>query len=181
MTNIDEKMFCEELQKISPNIKFIDTTPILTDEIKIYNDVTESTSKNFTIINFDIISIDEYKNYMKNIKGYYHFPVVGKGIIQFLRSYPSNYYQNAIQPGRISASFHSDNNIESEFVNKIFYILNKIGNKIYRTTANREIPIISDKPERMVVAFPNAIEEYCGTNGKYLEWTKEIFFVGKLK
>jgi len=181
MTSTDEKMFCEELLKISSNIKFIDTGTTPEDEVKIYNNVIESKSKYSSIVNFDIISLDEYKKYIFDVKGYYHFPQVGKGIIQFVRSHNSIYSKNTIQPGRISASFLSDNISEVKFVNKVFYLLKKFGNKIYRTTINREIPIISDKPEPKIFAFPNAVEEYCGTNGKYLEWSKEIFLVGKNK
>ena len=179
MTSIDEKMFCKELQNISPNIKFIDIATTPENEVKIHNNVIESESKYFSIVNFDIISLDEYKNCIYNTKGYYHFPQIGKGILQFLRSCNSNHSKNAIQPGRISASFLSNNTNEVKFVNKVFYLLKKIGNKIYRTTVNREIPIISDKSEARVIAFPNAIEEYCGRNGKYFEWSKGIFLVGK--
>lgn len=78
MTQNDEQQFCEELRGYNPNIFFLDISPSLEADIskRLYTSVVNSSSSFFSIVNFDLMTMEELKTRYKKYGEYYHLVVL---------------------------------------------------------------------------------------------------------
>ena len=74
MTQNDEQQFCEELRGYNPNIFFLDISPSSEADIskRLYTSVVNSSSSFFSIVNFDLMTMEELKT---RYKKYYCCPI----------------------------------------------------------------------------------------------------------
>ena len=72
MTQNDEQQFCEELRGYNPNIFFLDISPSSEADIskRLYTSVVNSSSSFFSIVNFDLMTMEELKTRYKKYGKY---------------------------------------------------------------------------------------------------------------
>ena len=171
MTPNDEHLFCKTLREFNPNIYFLDTTPSLEADIekRLFEDVSILDSKFFSIVNFDLINKEELQKNYKMYGDYYHFDCLGRAQMQFLRSHPDIYQKGCLQHGRIADSYHTEDEEEKKWKNKVYNILRKLGEKVYwyysLPNGGKEI---NEKPQRNLVALRDAVMMYNGTKGNFM-------------
>ena len=178
MTTADEKMFCKALRVFNPSIYFLDVKPSFEACIddRLVTDVTRLDSDIFSIVNLDMISMEELSKCYKMRSGYYHFFQLGRAQMQFLRSAPDRNVEGCLQHGRIADSYKIVDKEERAWKNKVYAILKKIGQKVhwYYTLPDgtREI---STKPENNLIAFPDAVVNYNGKSGNFMIHNRAMF------
>ena len=181
MTQNDEQQFCEELRGYNPNIFFLDISPSSEADIskRLYTSVVNSSSSFFSIVNFDLMTMEELKTRYKKYGEYYHFGSIAREQMQFLRSKPDANDSHFLRNGRIADSYNIEDKDEKEWKNKVYDILKRHGEKVfglYQTSHGCcEIRI---KPQKGIVAYPYALREYNGQNGFFMKCGDAIF-VGK--
>lgn len=117
----------------------INATPSLSKDIEVVDRIpvsTKNSNKLYAIINTSIVSLNKYIKNSELISGYYHYPQIGEGIIQFLPCYLSNYNEKCIMYGQLSFSY-SDKDSE-EWIKNIFTWIKKMGRK-YTEHLSQEI------------------------------------------
>ena len=178
MTTKDEKMFCKTLRACNPNIYFLDVKPSFEACVngRLVSDVTELNSEFFSIVNLDLISKEELSKCYKIRNGYYHFFQLGRAQMQFLRSTPDTNVEGCLQHGRIADSYETDDKEETEWKNKVYNILKKLGQKVcwyyILPDGTREI---SAKPQNNLIALPDAILNYDGKQGNFMIHNRAMF------
>jgi hypothetical protein len=180
MTTKDEILFCDKIKEYNSNIVFVDTTPSIDLNIdnRIHHSVINSFNPFFSIVNLDLINKETLEANSVKYGEYYHFPQIGKAQIQFLRSKQDPNNPQNLRNGRIADSYDSD--YEEKWKDTIYSILKTIGCKVYSCNITLEGNIkINNKAERNLLALPNAIERYTGSNG-FMVYNK-IKFIGKIK
>lgn len=171
MTEQDEKLFCEELRRYNPNIYFLDTKPSFDKDIdkRLFDDVTKRKSFVFSIVNFDLIDKKELSMRYTKYGDYYHFNVLGRAQMQFLRSLPDSHLSGCLQVGRIADAYHQEDTEEKKWKNKVYSILKKLGQKVHwyykLPDGTREIAI---KGENRLVALPDALKNYDGKSANFM-------------
>jgi len=174
----DSKSFIEYLEKT--NTLCINIKPKQTKDIEIVDKINITEKKDntsYVLLNTFIQSLKEYTNNSVLISGYYHYSQVGKGIIQFLPCYLSNYNKGCLMIGRLAASFDCDDDETDKWVKEIFKWLKKNSKKVYRISTNHNI--CSDFAEPRTIALESASAFYNGTNGHYFTLVKDIFCIAK--
>ncbi|MFC9538984.1 hypothetical protein ACFTQ7_03775 [Lysinibacillus sp. NPDC056959] len=131
-----------------------------------------------TIPNSSVFSLDDYKKLveMQNSSPY-SFPMVGKGMIQYVPSNIAHYDQKCLKDGYLSASYNSDDKETEQFIKEVFKIVGQNGKKVFLTSEYKDI--VADVAEKNIVAWPNAAIEYNGNNGCYLTQTKERMLISQ--
>lgn len=166
----DEDLFLSKIKE-KINLEVIDVKPSTQKYLKGPNDSTEYIA----LVNKEIISLNLYRSMINEVSGYYHFPQIGNGIIQYNRSKIDAQDCNCLQSGSISWSFDTEEG--QKFAQVIFSAIKKMGQKVYACSRNRTIPIIADKTEKNIYSFPIATKVYNGINGKYLTLNSHAFIV----
>jgi hypothetical protein len=164
----DEDLFCKTLRENIPNIYFLDVAASKESCIdkRLFLSVTESESSIFSIVNFGMINKDTLSKSYKKYGEYYHFFQTGRAQIQFLRSKPDTRELQNLQNGRLSDSYHLENNEEKKWKKIVYSILKKIGNKVYWCYSTPEGCFeIESKAENGLIAFPDALKKYNGKTG----------------
>lgn len=181
MAQNDEQQFCEELRGYNPNIFFLDISPSLEADIskRLYTSVVNSSSSVFSIVNFDLMTMEELKTRYKKYGEYYHFGSIAREQMQFLRSKPDVNDSHFLRNGRIADSYNIEDKDEKEWKNKVYDILKRHGEKVFLLyQTSHGCCEISIKPQKGIVAYPYALRKYNGQNGFYMKCGDAIF-VGK--
>ena len=181
MTQNDEQQFCEELRGYNPNIFFLDISPSSEADIskRLYTSVVNSSSSFFSIVNFDLMTMEELKTRYKKYGEYYHFGSIAREQMQFLRSKPDVNDSHFLRNGRIADSYNIEDKDEKEWKNKVYDILKRHGEKVFLLyQTSHGCCEISIKPQKGIVAYPYALRKYNGQNGFFMKCGDAIF-VGK--
>ena len=178
MTQNDEKMFCEKIREYNPNIYFLDTCPSTEADIskRIYTSVINSSSPFFSIVNFDLTTMEELQMRYEKYGEYYHFCSIAREQMQFLRSRIDPDDSHVLREGRIADSYSIEDKEEKEWKDKVYKILKKYGEKVfwlYQTSCG--CYEISKKPEKRIVAYTDAIHRYNWKNGYFMKQNSAMF------
>lgn len=189
MTIEDERIFCQKIRELNPNIAFLSTTPSTESDIdgRLFKNTADllyyfKNAANlpysfiFSIVNFDLVSKAELSKRYGKYSEYYHFVTVARGQMQFLRSHPDTYDPRHLQHGRIADSYDTEDEEDKKWKNKIYSILRQLGNKVHWYYINLEgYPEIKSKAEGGIVALPNALKIYSGKNGCFMRHDRAKF------
>ncbi|MGE7944340.1 hypothetical protein ACQKNB_19880 [Lysinibacillus xylanilyticus] len=177
MTDTDKKIFSELLFEKFQNIYLIDNKSSKNKNIKLLSFLSEA-NVSATILNSSIFSLDDYKKLVElQNSPPYSFPMVGKGMIQYVPSNIAQYDPKCLKDGYLSASYNSDDKETEHYIKQVFKTVGQNGKKVFLTSKYREI--VADVAEKNIVAWPNAAIEYNGNNGRYLTQTKERMLISK--
>ena len=182
MTAVDAVEFSKVLKDQIESVKFITQYiwPDLNIPISDVLDMEIAKNINFSIINTDILSIEDYKKkYVIHYPGSnYDGAMVGEGLVRFSCSELPGYDTESLRNGRLTASYDLVNEPETDkFVKAVWKIFKKGAKKVY--LINRETGQIADKPETRFFAWPDAAKKFNGENGHYLTNHAFAYFVAK--
>ena len=182
MTAVDAVEFSKVLKDQIESVKFITQYrwPDLNIPISDVLDIEIAKNIDFSIINTDILSIEDYKK-----KYVIHYPranydgaMVGEGLVRFSCSTIAGYAPGSLMNGRLTASYDVVKQPETDkFVKAVWKIFKKGAKKVY--LINRETGQIADKPETRFFAWPDAAKKFNGENGHYLTNHAFAYFVAK--
>ena len=182
MTAVDAVEFSKVLKDQIESVKFITQYrwPDLNIPISDVLDIEIAKNIDFSIINTDILSIEDYKKkYVIHYPGAnYDGAMVGEGLVRFSCSTMAGYAPGSLMNGRLTASYDVVKQPETDkFVKAVWKIFKKGAKKVY--LINRETGQIADKPETRFFAWPNAAKKFNGENGHYLTNHAFAYFVAK--
>ena len=182
MTAVDAVEFSKVLKDQIESVKFITQYiwPDLNIPISDVLDMEIAKNINFSIINTDILSIEDYKKkYVIHYPGSnYDGAMVGEGLVRFSCSTMAGYAHGSLMNGRLTASYDLLEEPETDkFVKAVWKIFKKGAKKVY--LINRETGQIADKPETRFFAWPDAAKKFNGENGHYLTNHAFAYFVAK--
>ena len=184
MTAVDAVEFSKVLKDQIESVKFIKQCPWSDLNIPIFDVLDMEIAKNidFSIINTDILSIEDYKKsyvgHYPESTDYYHGAMVGKGLVRFSCSTMAGYAPGSLMNGRLTASYDVVKQPETDkFVKAVWKIFKKGAKKVY--LINRETGQIADKPETRFFAWPDAAKKFNGEDGHYLTNHAFAYFVAK--
>ena len=182
MTAVDAVEFSKVLKDQIESVKFITQYiwPDLNIPISDVLDMEIAKNIDFSIINTDILSIEDYKKkYVIHYPGSnYDGAMVGEGLVRFSCSELANYDTESLRNGRLTASYDVVKQPETDkFVKAVWKIFKKGAKKVY--LINRETGQIADKPETRFFAWPDAAKKFNGENGHYLTNHAFAYFVAK--
>ena len=167
MTAVDVVEFSKILKDQIESVKFIKQFPWPDLNIPIFDvlDMEIAKNINFSIINTDILSIEEYKkNYVGHYPestDYYHGAIAGEGLVRFSCSCIADYAPESLMNGRLTATYDLVKQPETDkFVKAVWKIFKKGAKKVY--LINRETGQIADKPETRFFAWPDAAKKFNG-------------------
>ena len=182
MTAVDAVEFSKVLKDQIESVKFITQYrwPDLNIPISDVLDIEIAKNIDFSIINTDILSIEDYKK-----KYVIHYPranydgaMVGEGLVRFSCSTMAGYAPGSLMNGRLTASYDVVKQPETDkFVKAVWKIFKKGAKKVY--LINRETGQIADKPETRFFAWPDAAKKFNGEDGHYLTNHAFAYFVAK--
>ncbi|MND72519.1 hypothetical protein D3C80_640700 [compost metagenome] len=181
MTQADELRFSKELSSQFPEIAFIETADWEVRSPKTRHTLNEccNDSPQHSIWNKLILPEHIYsKDYIfpNENKNSYFGATIGPGLIQYIRSKPADYDSACLRNGRLSASYDPKVDPTTDFfVKAIFKIVKKGAIDIY--LIDRKNGNVSEKPETLFFAWPDAANRYNGQNGKYLTNNAFAYFV----
>ncbi|RLJ69180.1 hypothetical protein [Pedobacter alluvionis] len=177
MTESDSNSFSELIKKHLNDILFIDTERSSEKTVKLVPSLSYIKVAG-VILNTSIFSLEEYVRLVDAQEtAPYSFPMIGKGIIQYLPSLPATYDSNCLKNGRLGASYLTEDIKTADFFRKVLKLIGEGSKKVYLVSRNREI--LSDIPEKHFVALHYASKEYDGSNEKYLTQSKSRYLVAK--
>ena len=182
MTAVDAVEFSKVLKDQIESVKFITQYrwPDLNIPISDVLDIEIAKNIDFSIINTDILSIEDYKKkYVIHYPGAnYDGAMVGEGLVRFSCSTMAGYAPGSLMNGRLTASYDVVKQPETDkFVKEVWKIFKKGAKKVY--LINRETGQIADKPETRFFAWPDAAKKFNGENGHYLTNHAFAYFVAK--
>ncbi|MBI0005067.1 hypothetical protein H3S74_02300 [Gilliamella sp. W8126] len=182
MTAVDAVEFSKVLKDQIESVKFITQYrwPDLNIPISDVLDIEIAKNIDFSIINTDILSIEDYKKkYVIHYPGAnYDGAMVGEGLVRFSCSTMAGYAPGSLMNGRLTASYDVVKQPETDkFVKAVWKIFKKGAKKVY--LINRETGQIADKPETRFFAWPDAAKKFNGENGHYLTNHAFAYFVAK--
>ncbi|MBI0037826.1 hypothetical protein H3T61_06265 [Gilliamella sp. B14384H2] len=182
MTAVDAVEFSKFLKDQIESVKFITQYrwPDLNIPISDVLDIEIAKNIDFSIINTDILSIEDYKKkYVIHYPGAnYDGAMVGEGLVRFSCSTMAGYAPGSLMNGRLTASYDVVKQPETDkFVKAVWKIFKKGAKKVY--LINRETGQIADKPETRFFAWPDAAKKFNGENGHYLTNHAFAYFVAK--
>ena len=165
MTAVDVVEFSKILKDQIESVKFIKQFPWPDLNIPIFDvlDMEIAKNINFSIINTDILSIEDYKKkYVIHYPGSnYDGAMVGEGLVRFSCSCIAGYAPGSLMNGRLTASYDVVKQPETDkFVKAVWKIFKKGAKKVY--LINRETGQIADKPETRFFAWPDAAKKFNG-------------------
>ena len=111
MTAVDVVEFSKILKDQIESVKFIKQFPWPDLNIPIFDvlDMEIAKNINFSIINTDILSIEDYKkNYVGHYPestDYYHGAIAGEGLVRFSCSCIADYAPESLMNGRLTATY----------------------------------------------------------------------------
>lgn len=177
MTAVDQNELSKLLSDSFENIHFIDTARSNDKSIKELTTLAETTVA-ATILNAAVFSIVEYRQLVDTQDTPpYSFPMVGKGMIQYIPSAVAKYDDKCLKDGYLGVSYNVNDSETEAFVKKVFKMVGEKGKKVFLTARNKDL--VADTAEKNIVAWPDAVNEYSGVNGKYLTQTKERYLIAK--
>jgi hypothetical protein len=174
MTKEDGISFSKLMKDNFKNVVFIETTPSLSNEVNIVDNITVPTAlnKGLSILNLDIFPLDTYKSLIKDTgNGYHNFSMIGNGLIQYVASEIANYDNNSLKNGYFGGSYFKDDKLTADFVKKTFSLIGSQGSKVFLVSRNKKL--YADNPEKFLLAWPSASKKYNGDNGRFLTQTRE--------
>jgi hypothetical protein len=174
MTELDSISFLDYMKENKSLC--LDVKPSQIEGVEVIDKIPVSIRNNniiYAILNTSIVSLNEYVSNFEQISGFYHYPQIGKGIIQFQPCYLSNYNKNCLMWGRLAASYNDENT--DKWVKNSFNWIKKNGKKVYRTSITRNIS--ADKSEKDVFSLSDASKVYDGSESRYLTIGKDIYCI----
>ncbi|MCF5692456.1 MULTISPECIES: hypothetical protein [Pseudomonas] len=181
MTENDEYNFSILLRSEIPRITFIDDFVWSTPNPPFHETLAQCkgwAGSNAAILDEMILSSSDYKKTMvtphQSGSGFIG-GTIGKGLIQFHRSYEADYAKTCLRNGRIAASYDPENDPETDiFVKTVWRLFKKHALKVH--LVNMDSGEIHEKPEKRFFSWPDAAEKYDGKNGNYLTNTAMAYF-----
>lgn len=174
-TRKDEIELSDLLRLQFKNILFIDTSRSDSKDIKFIDDLSLGF-KGKSILNTDIFSLEDYKTLVNSQNGpHFGFPIIGKGLIQYVSSEVAGYDTECLKDGYVSGSYHIDDELTANFVKQVFKIIGQYGRKVYLVSRTRDLR--ADVPEKQLLVWPDAAKTYNGENQNYLTQTRERWLV----
>ena len=174
-TKKDEIQLSDLLRLQFKNIHFIDTSRSDSKEIKFIDDLSLGF-KSKSILNTDIFSLEDYKTLVNSQEGsHFGFPIIGKGLIQYVSSEVAGYAPECLKDGYLSGSYHVNDELTANFVKQVFTIIGQHGRKVYLVSRTRDLR--ADVPEKQLLVWPDAAKTYNGENQNYLTQTWERWLV----
>ena len=182
MTAVDAVEFSKVLKDQIQSVKFITQYiwPDLNIPISDVLDMDIAKNIDFSIINTDILSIEDYKKkYVTHYPGHcFNGAVAGDGIVYFACSRIPGYAPGSLRNGQLTATYDLLKQPKTDkFVKAVWKIFKKGAKKVY--LINRETGQIADKPETRFFAWPDAAKKFNGENGHYLTNHAFAYFVAK--
>jgi hypothetical protein len=175
MTKNDEYDFSVILKQEFNNLSFVSYKTSKDKARKEFEYLSDADTGYLTIVNNNIIDIEEYNSIVVERNSFYYFPMVGEGIIQFDLSEQSEYHKNCLQNGRIAISYELDDTETSEFVKQVLKIIRQRGKHVYRINENG----VFEKPERNACAWSDAVKQFNGSDERFLSFGYNILAIAK--
>ncbi|RAJ26929.1 hypothetical protein [Pedobacter cryoconitis] len=174
-TKKDEIELSNLLRLQFQNIFFIDTSRSDSKEIKFIDDLSLGF-KGKSILNTDIFSLEDYKTLVNSQDGpHFSFPMIGKGLIQYVSSEVAGYDPKCLKDGYFGGSYNVSDELTANFVKQFFKLVGQYGRKVYLVSRTRDL--CADVPEKQLLVWPDAAKIYNGENQKYLTQTRERWLV----
>lgn len=174
-TKKDEIELSNLLRLQFPNILFIDTSRSDSKEIKFIDDLSLGF-KSKSILNTDVFSLDDYKTLVNSQEGpHFGFPMIGKGLIQYVSSEVAGYDPKCLKDGYFGGSYDVNDELTATFVKQFFKLIGQYGRKVY--LVSRTSDLRADLPEKQLLAWPDAAKTYNGEHQHYLTQTRERWLI----
>lgn len=175
LTKKDEVELSKLLQLQFQNLLFIDTSGSRSKEVNVMKDLSQG-QRSSSILNTDIFSLSDYKALVETQKGpHFGFPMIGKGLIQYVSSEVAIYDVKCLKDGYFSGSYTQTDELTGAFVKQLFKIIGQYGTKVYLVSRTRDLG--ADMPEKQLVAGPDAARLYNGNDQNYLTQTRERWLI----
>ncbi|MGY2232388.1 hypothetical protein HX780_09285 [Pseudomonas tolaasii] len=182
MTEYDENKFSILLKSEIPKIIFIDDFVWSTSSPPFHDTLSQCkgwAGSNAAILNEMILPSSDYKRTMviphPSGSGFIG-GTIGKGLIQFHRSYEADYARTCLRNGRLAASYDPKADPETNiFVNTVWRLFKKHALKVH--LVNMDNGQVHEQPEKRFFSWPDAAEKYDGKHGNYLTNTAMTYFI----
>jgi hypothetical protein len=179
MTQKDIELFFDILRSKLKNIAIVDYNPSKDCKIKKINKI-EFVNNNpipITIINTDIMSMDEYTSLIAKRGEYYHFPMVGKGMIQGILAEYSEYHKECLASSYFSSSCKESDFESLKYSKQVFNILSANKQTVFRKINGTSE--FNKNAEKKYFSWSDAAKIFNGINGRYLSLGYSIFAISK--
>jgi hypothetical protein len=175
LTKKDEVELSKLLQLQFQNLLFIDTSRSRSKEVKVMDNLSQGQESS-SILNTDIFSLSDYKALVEIQEGpHFGFPMIGKGLIQYVSSEVAIYDARCLKDGYFAGSYKLTDELTSAFVKQFFKLVGQSGSKVYLVSRTRDTG--ADMPEKQLIAWPDAARLYNGNDQNYLTQTRERWLI----